>query len=177
MVIGGPHVALCMVGQPHYLVDGSVALSGYRQSSGPAGSTFWYCTMSGEHCWVQSASLKNRDLAPVPFPRTSHYWVYPSFLLLPVFSCGSVTANALLCCTAPPRPPPRPCSRLIGWFFLLRQRAQWVELAVGVSDLPPLSLAGHALLLAVVLVGIRCFLSVATCLLSADSVTDLLLGI
>ena len=55
--------------------------------------------------------------------------------------------NALLCGMAPPRPPPGPCSLLIGWFFLLWPRAPWGGLVVGVSDLPPLPLTGHELLL------------------------------
>ena len=90
---------------------------------------------------------KNCDLGSVAFPRTSRYWVYPSFLLLLVSSCGSVTANTLLSGIAPSRPPPGPCSLLIGWFSLLWPRAHWLGLVVGVSDLPPLPLTGHALLL------------------------------
>ena len=59
-------------------------------------------------------------------------------------SCGPVTAKRSLCGIAPPRPPPGPCSLLIGWFSLLWPRAQWLGLVVGVSDLPPLPLTGHA---------------------------------
>ena len=55
--------------------------------------------------------------------------------------------NTLLCGIAPPRLPPGPCSLLIGWFSLLWPRAQWLGLVVGVSDLQPLPLTGHALLL------------------------------
>ena len=55
--------------------------------------------------------------------------------------------NALLCGTAPPRPPPGPCSLLIGQSLLPLLRTQWLGLAVGVSDLPPLPLTGHALFL------------------------------
>ena len=55
--------------------------------------------------------------------------------------------NTLLCGIAPPRPPLDPCSLLIGWFSLLWPCAQWLGLAVGVSDLPPLPLTGHAPLL------------------------------
>ena len=54
---------------------------------------------------------------------------------------------ALLCGIAPPRPPPGPCSLLIGWSLLLLSRRQWLGLAVEVSDLPPLPLTGHALFL------------------------------
>ena len=147
IVVRGPRLTLCTVGQPLYLVNGSVAVSGYRWSSGPGGSAPWYRTISWEHCSVRSASSKNCDLASVAFSRTSRYWVYPSFLLLLVSSCGSVTANTLLCGIAPPRPPLGPCSLLIGWFSLLWLRAQWSGLVVGVSDLPPLPLTGHALLL------------------------------
>ena len=93
IVVRGPRLTLCTVGQPLYLVNGSVAVSGYQWSSGPSGSALWYCTISWEHCSVRSASSKNCDLASVAFPRTSCYWVYPSLLLLPVSSCGSVTAK------------------------------------------------------------------------------------
>ena len=55
--------------------------------------------------------------------------------------------NALLCGIALSRPPPGPCSLLIDWFPLLWLRAQWLELVVGVSDLLPLPLTGHAFLL------------------------------
>ena len=54
---------------------------------------------------------------------------------------------AHLCGIAPPRPPPGPCSLLIGWSLLLLLRTQWLGSAVGVSDLPPLPLTGHALFL------------------------------
>ena len=62
-------------------------------------------------------------------------------------SCGPVTAKRSLCDIAPPRPPPGPCSLLIGWPLLLLSRTQWFCLVVGVSDLPPLPLTGHALFL------------------------------
>ena len=91
--------------------------------------------------------MKTCDLASVALPLTSRYWVYPSFLLLPVSSWGSVTANALLCRIAPPPHPPDPCSLLICWFSQLWQRTQWLGLVVGVSDLQPQPLAGHALLM------------------------------
>ena len=93
IVVRGPRLTLCTVGRPLYLVNGSVAVSGYWWSSGPGGSALWYCTISWEHRSVRSASSKNCDLASVAFPRTSRYRVYPSFLLLPVSSCGSVTAK------------------------------------------------------------------------------------
>ena len=63
--------------------------------------------------------------------------------------------NAPLCGIAPPRPPPGPCSLLIGWSLLLLSRTQWLGLAVGVSDLPPLPLTGHALFLVQFLVDLR----------------------
>ena len=62
-------------------------------------------------------------------------------------SCGPVTAKRSLCGIAPRRPPPGPCALLIGSFPLLWPRAQWLGLVAGVSDLPPLPLTGHALLL------------------------------
>ena len=62
-------------------------------------------------------------------------------------SCGPVTAKRSLCGIAPPRPPLGPCSLLIGWPLLLLSRTQWFGLVVGVSDLPPLPLTGHASLL------------------------------
>ena len=81
----------------------------------------------------------------------------PSFILLvlglplppPLLSssCGPVRAKRSLYGITPPRPPPGPCSLLIGWFSLLWPRAQWLGLVVGVSDLPPLPLTGHASLL------------------------------
>ena len=82
----------------------------------------------------------------------------PSLVLLvigstpPFSSCRSrpvaqLQPNALLCGISPPRPPPGPCSLLIGWPLLLLSLTQWLWLAVGVSDLPPLPLTGHALFL------------------------------
>ena len=82
----------------------------------------------------------------------------PSLVLLvigstpPSFSYRSrpvaqLLPNALLCGITPPRPPPGPCSLLIGRSLLLLSRMQWLGFAVGVSDLPPLPLTGHALLL------------------------------
>ena len=62
-------------------------------------------------------------------------------------SCGPVTGKRSLCGITPPRLPPGPCSLLIGWFSLLWLRAQWLGQVVGVSDLPPLPITGHALLL------------------------------
>ena len=62
-------------------------------------------------------------------------------------SYGPVTAKRSFCGIAPPRPPPGPCSLLIGRFSLLWLCAQWLGLVVGVSDLPPLPLTGHAPLL------------------------------
>ena len=58
-------------------------------------------------------------------------------------SVAQLQPNVLLCCIAQPRPPPGPCSLLIGWSLLLLLRMQWLGLAVGVSDLPPLPLTGH----------------------------------
>ena len=76
--------------QPPYLVNGSVAVSGYRWSSGPGGSVLWYCTISWESCPVRSASSKSRDLASVAFPRTSRFGsTPPSSLLLRVASAGT----------------------------------------------------------------------------------------
>jgi len=46
----------------------SVAVSGYRRSSGPGGSALWYCTISLDHCSVLSASSKSRDLVSVLHP-------------------------------------------------------------------------------------------------------------
>src|ERR1700712_3545354 len=54
--------------QPLSFVNGSVAVSGYRRSSGPGGSAPWYCTFSLEHCSVRSASSKSRDLVSVLLP-------------------------------------------------------------------------------------------------------------
>ena len=75
-----------------------------------------------------------------------------SFRFRPV---AQLQPNALLCGIAPPRPPPGPCSLLIGWSLLLLSRTQWLGLAVGVSDLPPLPLTEHALLLVRFLVDLR----------------------
>ena len=62
-------------------------------------------------------------------------------------SCALVTGKRSLCGIAPPCPTPAPCSLLIGRFSLLWPRAQWLGLVVGVSDLPPLPLTWHAILL------------------------------
>ena len=62
-------------------------------------------------------------------------------------SCGPFTAKHRLCGITPPHPPLGPCSLLIGWSLLLLSRKQWFGLVVGVSDLPPLPLTGHASLL------------------------------
>ena len=79
-------------------------------------------------------------------PPSSSYWSRPVAQLQP---------NALLCGTAPPRPPPGPCSLLIGWSLLLLSCTQWLGLAVGVSDLPPLPFTGHALFLVRIPVDLR----------------------
>ena len=62
-------------------------------------------------------------------------------------SGGPVTAKRSLGGIPPPRPPPGPCTLLIGWSPLLLSPTQWFGLVVGVSDLPPLPLTGHALFL------------------------------
>ena len=62
-------------------------------------------------------------------------------------SRGPVTAKRLLCGIAPARPSPGPCSLLIGRFSLLWLLAQCLRLVVRVSDLLPLPLTWHALLL------------------------------
>ena len=67
--------------------------------------------------------------------------------------------NALLCDIAPPRPLLGPCSLLIGRYLLLLLRTHWLGLAVGVSDLLPLPLTGHALILVRFPVDLRFLLS------------------
>jgi len=51
--------------QPLSFVNGSVAVSGYRRSSGLCGSAPWYCTIFLDHCSVRSASSKSGDLVSV----------------------------------------------------------------------------------------------------------------
>jgi len=51
--------------QPLSFGNGSVAVSGYRRSSGPGGCAPWYCSISLDHCSVGSASSKSRDLVSV----------------------------------------------------------------------------------------------------------------
>ena len=53
------------------LVNGSVAVSGNRQSSGPGGPVAWYCTISCHHCSVRSACRKVVTSFRSSLPRTS----------------------------------------------------------------------------------------------------------
>ena len=141
-----PHLTLCTVGQPlpssmgrlQSRVIGEVVapvalLSGIALSPE---NTVRY----GRHCRKTVISLRSPSLVllvlglPLPPPLLGS-------------SCGPVTAKRSLCGIAPPRPPPGPCSLLISRFSLLWPRTQWLGLVVGVSDLPPLPLTGHALLL------------------------------
>ena len=60
-------------------VHGSVAVAGYWPSSAHNGSPLWYCTLSSEHCSVQSASSKRCHLAVVVFPRPPSFESTPPF--------------------------------------------------------------------------------------------------
>ena len=53
------------------LVNGSVAVSGNRRSSGPCGPATWYCTISWHHHSVRSARRKVVTSFRSSFPRTS----------------------------------------------------------------------------------------------------------
>ena len=53
------------------LVNGSVAVSGDRQSSGPGGPAAWYCTISWNHRSVRSARRKVMTSFRSCFSRTS----------------------------------------------------------------------------------------------------------
>src|ERR1700712_5485738 len=79
--------------QPLSFVNGSVAVSGYRRSSGPGGSAPWYCTISLEHCSVRSASSKSRDLVSVLPPSYFFRLGLPFPPLTWSSSRGSVTAT------------------------------------------------------------------------------------
>ena len=127
-----------LLGRLHSRVIGEVVapvalLSGIALSPE---NTDWY----GRHHRKTVISLRSPSLVFL-------CWVYPSLLPCSVRPVAQLQPTALLCGIAPPRPPPGPCSLLIGQFSLLWLRAQWVGLVVGVSDLPPLPLMGHALLL------------------------------
>jgi len=65
-----PHLLHCRALHLHgrqavSFVNGSVAVSGYRRSSGPGRSAPWYCTISLDHCAAQLASSKSHDLVLV----------------------------------------------------------------------------------------------------------------
>ena len=95
----------------------------------------------GRHCRKTVILLQSPSLVLLVIgstPPSSSYRSRPVAQLQP---------NALLCGIAPPRSLLSPCSLLIGWSLLLLLRTQWSGLAVGVSDLPPLPLTGHALFL------------------------------
>ena len=101
---------------------------------------------------------KNSDLASVAFSRTSRYWVYPSFLLTPVSSCGSVTAKRSFMWHRPATPYSGslfPSDRLVSSAVVAYAA---VGLAGGVLDLPPLPLIGDALFLVRFPVYLRFFL-------------------
>ena len=81
-----PHLLRCLAwhlhGRQHLsFLNGSVAVSGYRRSSGPGGSAPWYCIISMVHCSVLSASSKGRDLVSVLLP--SYFYLIGHILLLP----------------------------------------------------------------------------------------------
>ena len=139
-------LSLCMVGQPFPSSMGRLQSRAIGEVVAPAAllsgialspeNTVRY----GRHrrktvISLQSPSLVLLVLGP-PLP--------PPLLAL---SCVPVTAKRCVCGIAPPRPPPGPCSLLIGWPLLLLSRTQWFGLVVGVSDLPSLPLTGHASLL------------------------------
>lgn len=144
-LVRGPRAKSCTVGQPLYLVNGSVLVSVYRWSSGTSGSALWYCTISWGHCSVRWASLHYCHHSLVAFPGISRDWVYLSCLLPPVSSRRIVTAQPVLFVLATPHPPPGPCSSQIRPFSVLWPLAQWFELLVGVTDLVPLRFQGNAL--------------------------------
>jgi len=90
------------------LVNGSVAVSGYRRSSSHGGPAAWYCTPSWHHRSVRSASRKVVILLRSSLPRTS--WVVYSRVpcLIPVarLQLSTLSLEASLC--HPPHcPPPR----------------------------------------------------------------------
>ena len=97
-----------MVGSPPFAirppVNGSVAVSGYRRSSGPAGPAAWYCTISWHHHSVWSARQKDVTLSRSSFPRTSQV----ACICPPVFrSRRSVTAIYTLLGGSPVLPTPK----------------------------------------------------------------------
>ena len=65
------------------LVNGSVAVSGNRRSSGPGGPAARYCTISCQHCWVRSACRKVMTSFRSSLPRTSRVVTVVSRVSLP----------------------------------------------------------------------------------------------
>ena len=91
------------------------------------------------HCRKTVISLRSASVVLLVIgstPPSSSYRSRPVAQLQPI---------ALLSGIALPRPPLGSCSLLIGWSLLLLSRMQRLGMAVGVSDLPPLPLTGHAL--------------------------------
>ena len=139
----GPSLTLCTVGQPlptsmgrfQSQVIGEV-VAPVALLSGIALSPENFVRY-GRHCRKNVISLRSPSLVllVLGLPR-------PSPLL--GSSSGPVTAKRSLCGISPPRPPPGPCSLLIGWSLLLLSHTQWLSLIVGDSDLPPQPLTGHA---------------------------------
>ena len=83
-----PHGGL-LLSRASSLVKGSVAVAGYRRSSGSGGPVAWYCTPSWHHRWVRWAHRK-----VVTLLRSPSLALLGLILSCPVFrSRGSVTAS------------------------------------------------------------------------------------
>ena len=81
-------------------VNGSVAVLGYRRSSGPGGSTTWYCTSSLDYCLVRTASSKGCVLLLVLpswyFNLTGHTPLFTHYLFVPLVGYCLTTYPAWL---------------------------------------------------------------------------------
>ena len=92
----------------------------------------------GRHGRKTVISLQSPSLVPLVIGSTSPFSSYrsrPVAQLQPIAPLCGITAL---------RPSQGPGSLLIGWSLLLLLCMQWLGSAVGVSDLQPLPLTGHA---------------------------------
>ena len=65
------------------LVNGSVAVSGNRRSSGPGGPAAWYCTFSWHHRSIRSTGRKVVTTVRSSLPRTSRLVTHVSRVSFP----------------------------------------------------------------------------------------------
>ena len=124
IVIRGPRLTLCRLGNPFISSIGRLQSRVIGEVVAPVAllsaialspeNTVWY----GRHRQKTVISLRSPSLVLLVIgstPPSSSYWSHPVTQLQP---------KALLCGTAPLRPPPGPCSLQIGWSLLLWLRTQ-----------------------------------------------------